>query len=70
MVGAHSHAPSLGGLPALTRAIGLIAAALLVLFFVATRAGTWTVQRYAGVDTQLRQIAAQFPENSLLLFSG
>jgi len=52
------------------RALGLGAAALLVLFFIATRAGTWTVRRYAGVETQLGQIAAQFPENSLLLFSG
>ncbi len=54
----------------LTRALGLAAAALLVLFFVATRAGTWTVQRYSGTEAQLRQIAAQFPENSVLLFSG
>ncbi len=54
----------------LTRALGLAAAALLVLFCVATRAGTWTVRRYAGVDAQLGQIAAQFPENSVLLFSG
>ena len=58
-----------GGLP-LTRALGLLAAAALVLFFVATRAGTWTVQRYAGVEGQLNQIAQQFPANSLLLFSG
>lgn len=54
----------------LQRALGLAAAALLVLFFVATRAGTWTVQRYSGVEAQLRQIAGQFPANSLLLFSG
>ncbi len=53
-----------------TQILGLAAAALLVLFFVATRAGTWTVRRYAGVETQLQQIAQQFPENSLLLFSG
>jgi hypothetical protein len=58
-----------GGL-SLSRAPGLIAAAALVLFFVATRAGTWTVQRYAGVEGQLNQIAQQFPANSLLLFSG
>ncbi|MGI8857864.1 MAG: hypothetical protein ACR2JW_19170, partial [Thermomicrobiales bacterium] len=56
--------------PSPARALGLIAAAALVLFFVATRAGTWTVQRYAGVEGQLNQIAQQFPENSLLLFSG
>jgi len=59
-----------GGRSSLTRALGLAATALLVLFFVATRAGTWTVQRYSGVETQMEQIAAQFPENSLLLFSG
>ncbi|MDQ6603617.1 MAG: hypothetical protein M3Z19_12915, partial [Chloroflexota bacterium] len=53
-----------------TQVLGLAAAALLVLFCVATRAGTWTVRRYAGVDAQLGQIAAQFPENSVLLFSG
>ncbi len=53
-----------------TRTLGLAAAALLVLFFVATRAGTWTVRRYSGAETQLRQIAEQFPANSLLLFSG
>jgi hypothetical protein len=58
-----------GGLSS-SRALGLIAAAALVVFFVATRAGTWTVQRYAGVEGQLNQIAQQFPENSLLLFSG
>ena len=55
---------------AASRFIGLAAACLLVLFFVATRAGTWTVRRYAGVEAQLAQLAAQFPENSLLLFSG
>jgi hypothetical protein len=54
----------------LTRIAGLGATALLVLFFVATRAGTWTVRRYAGVDTQLQQLADQFPANSILLFSG
>ena len=52
------------------RTLGLSTAALLVLFFGVTRAGTWTVQRYRGVETQLQQIAAQFPANSLLLFSG
>ncbi|MCA1668156.1 MAG: hypothetical protein LC793_12330 [Thermomicrobia bacterium] len=54
----------------LPRVIGLAATALLVLFFGATRAGTWTVQRYSGVEAQMRQIATQFPENSILLFSG
>ncbi len=52
------------------RALGLAAAALLVIFLVATRAGTWTVQRYSGAEAQLRQIADQFPANSVLLFSG
>jgi len=60
----------LGGRFPITRTIGLAAAALLVLFFVATRAGTWTVRRYSGVEAQMGQIAAQFPANSLLLFSG
>ncbi|HEY8291549.1 MAG TPA: hypothetical protein VIG44_03630, partial [Thermomicrobiales bacterium] len=54
----------------ITRALGPAAAALLVVFFVATRAGTWTVQRYSGAEAQLRQIADQFPANSVLLFSG
>ncbi|MDQ2783891.1 MAG: hypothetical protein M3Y58_02685 [Chloroflexota bacterium] len=54
----------------LSRTLGLATAALLVLFFVATRAGTWTVRRYSGVEAQMGQIAAQFPANSLLLFSG
>lgn len=57
-------------LSTLARIVGCTAAALLVLFFVATRAGTWTVRRYSGVEAQLGQIARQFPENSLLLFSG
>ncbi|MGI8687567.1 MAG: hypothetical protein ACR2M3_03215, partial [Thermomicrobiales bacterium] len=60
----------LGGRFPLSRTLGLAAAALLVLFFVATRAGTWTVRRYSGVEAQMGQIAAQFPANSLLLFSG
>ncbi len=68
-IGAHNRAPFWDRFP-LTRALGLAAAALLVLFFVATRAGTWTVQRYSGVEAQMGQIAARFPENSLLLFSG
>ncbi|MHB8648365.1 MAG: hypothetical protein ACYDAR_21500, partial [Thermomicrobiales bacterium] len=53
-----------------TRILGRIAACVLIIFFVATRAGTWTVQRYSGAEAQLRQIAEQFPANSLLLFSG
>lgn len=54
----------------LSRALGLVSAAALALFFVATSMGTWTVRRYAGVEDQLGRIAATFPENSLLLFSG
>ncbi len=54
----------------LGRVLGIAAACLLVLFFVATRAVTWTVRRYAGMEGQLAHLAAQFPENSLLLFSG
>jgi len=68
-IGAHSRAPFWDRFP-LIHALGLAAAALLVLFFVATRAGTWTVRRYSGVEEQMGQIAAQFPANSLLLFSG
>jgi hypothetical protein len=52
------------------RFLGIAASCLLVVFFVATRAGTWTVRRYAGADMQLQQLADRFPANSVLLFSG
>ena len=52
------------------RYLGIASACLLVLFFVATGTGTWTVRRYSGAAGQLQQIADKFPENSLLLFSG
>lgn len=45
-------------------------AACLVLFFVATSVGTWTVRRFDGAEGQLAAIAARFPTNSLLLFTG
>jgi hypothetical protein len=69
-VGRRAPSGQQGGGLSPARALGLLAAAALVPFFVATRAGTWTVQRYAGVEGQLNQIAQQFPANSLLLFSG
>ena len=52
------------------RVIGSVAAVALVLFYVATRAGTWTVQRFAGVEDEMSALAAKFPANSLLLFTG
>ncbi len=52
------------------RVVGSLAAVALVLFFVATRAGTWTVNRFAGSEGQMAALAAKFPANSLLLFTG
>jgi len=52
------------------RVVGSLAAVALVLFFVATRAGTWTVNRFAGSEEQVAALAAKFPANSLLLFTG
>jgi len=52
------------------RVVGSLTAVALVLFFVATRAGTWTVNRFAGSEGQIAALAAKFPANSLLLFTG
>jgi len=61
---------SIGRVGQAGRVIGSVAAVALVLFYVATRAGTWTVQRFAGVEDEMSALAAKFPANSLLLFTG